>query len=146
MKLSTVEHMSGTRSDGVQAQGYLVKRGHRIKNWKRRYFELHAGDGADPEDSPPTLTYAASSGGKTLGVVKLIDVEVVSSDRDVHRMHSFTIRCKSNKAGGSNAYALVLTSHSPDDKARWMRAIRQVALPDHGAQLLGTGANAAQHV
>ena len=137
---------AAARTIAVRAQGYLVKRGHRIKNWKRRHFELHAGDSADPEDSPPTLTYAATSGGKTLGVVKLVDVEVISADRDVHRMHSFIVRRKANKAGAS--YDLVLTSHSADDKARWMHAIRQVAISGHGAQLLdtGAGANAARHV
>lgn len=45
----------------LQRRGYLTKQGHRIKNWKRRYFCLEQG----------LLSYAddATPGAKTLGQV-----------------------------------------------------------------------------
>jgi hypothetical protein len=52
----------------VERGGYLTKRGHKVKNWKRRWFVLH----------PDTLEYYASpKDNKPRGVIKLDDIQTV---------------------------------------------------------------------
>ena len=110
----------------ILKEGYLVKQGHVVKNWKRRWFVLTAG----------SIDYFETQGGVQKGRI-LLDNVTISLDVDaLGKEHCFGLFHAERKP-----YFLV--AQSPGEVVAWIKAIRddyRVGLLDFDMiSLLGRG-------
>ena len=59
-------------------QGWLIKQGIKVKNWKRRYFVLTKHSNGDVY-----LTYSKKPGGKPKGVVDVLGKKLALADAEI---------------------------------------------------------------
>jgi protein-tyrosine phosphatase len=97
------------RGTAVEKGGFLVKQGHKVKNWKRRWFVLHA----------DTLSYYKSPKEiKPLGIIKVDEVFSVSDeDKEIDGLHNlFWVR--------THWTNYLLSAENERDKEEWIEAIK----------------------
>lgn len=96
----------------IPKEGYLMKEGHQVKNWKKRYFVLTEGK----------LTYYVEyKEGKYInekGKLDLIDYMVM---KGFHGNDNRTILLQHNKDKSKD---FVLEAHNSDDRILWDHALR----------------------
>lgn len=69
-------------------EGYLYKKGHFRKNWKKRFVSL----------TPSSLAYFKAAGGKAKGIYKLIDCSVHECDPIDKRPFVFELKWKDKRS------------------------------------------------
>jgi len=76
ISLSEAKSISNIQRTKVERGGYLTKRGHQVKNWKRRWFVL----------KDPTLCYFKSPRDTTpAGVIILDDILTIISEKNIYK-------------------------------------------------------------
>lgn len=102
------------REGGVEREGWLTKRGHKVKNWKKRWFVL---------DSRSLAYFKAEKDAEPAGVVNLVDyarVTVPTTIGDKKRAFSFVLVPRPDS--GASEYEMY--AETQEDMQGWMDVLR----------------------